>query len=91
MKGSSADGASLFMGAPLGEPGGGLPVGDPEYYERRALGTRTSLYGGSVGATWGRLVYWGFEIWLRGSGDGVSLSPWELCEGKLEGGPSRRP
>jgi len=55
------------MGAPLGEPGGGgslleTPVG----YERRTLGTETSLYGGSVGATWGGLIYWDFEIWLKG-------------------------
>jgi hypothetical protein len=28
--GGSADGASLSMGAPLAEPGGGLLVGDPE-------------------------------------------------------------
>jgi hypothetical protein len=25
----------------------------------------TSLNGGSVGATWGRLVYWDFKTWLR--------------------------
>jgi hypothetical protein len=49
-EGGSADGASLSMGAPLGEPGGGLLVEDPEGYERRALGTATSLYWGSVGA-----------------------------------------
>jgi hypothetical protein len=64
----SADGASLSMGAPLGEPGegGGLLVGDPEDYERRALVTGTSLYGGSVGATWGGLIYWDFKIRLKG-------------------------
>ena len=44
-------GISLSIGAPLGESGGGLLVGDPEGYERRALGMGTSLYGGSVGAT----------------------------------------
>ena len=26
----------------------------------------TSLYGGSVGAAWGGLIYWDFEIWLKG-------------------------
>jgi hypothetical protein len=45
---------------------GGVLVGDLEGYERRALGTRTSLYGGSVGATWGGLIYWDFMIWLKG-------------------------
>jgi hypothetical protein len=30
-----------------------------------ALGTGTSLYGGSVGATWGGLIYWDFKIWLK--------------------------
>jgi hypothetical protein len=45
---------------------GGLLVGDPKGYERRALGTGTSLYGGSVGATWGGLIYWDFKIWLKG-------------------------
>jgi hypothetical protein len=64
--GGYADGASLSMGAPLGERGGGLLVGDPKHYECRALGTGTSLYGGSVGATWGGLIYWDFKIWLRG-------------------------
>ena len=34
----------------------GLLVGDPEGYERRALGTGTSVYGGSVGAIWGGLI-----------------------------------
>jgi hypothetical protein len=77
------------MGAPLGEPGGGLPVGDPEYYRRRAQGTGTSLYGGSVGAAWGGLIYWDFKIWLKGFwGWSVSLSPWDFCEGNLEGGGS---
>ena len=47
----------------------------------------TSLYGGSVAATWGGLIYWDFEIWLKGLWRrSLSLSPWELCEGNLEGG-----
>jgi len=29
LKGGSVDGASLSMGAPLGEPGGGAPCGGP--------------------------------------------------------------
>jgi len=37
------------MGALLGETGGGSFVGGPEVYERKALGTEISLYGGSVG------------------------------------------
>jgi hypothetical protein len=32
--------------------------------------TGTSPYGGSVGATWGGLIYWDFKIWLKG--------PWRL-------------
>jgi hypothetical protein len=62
LKGGSADGASLSMGAPSGEPGGGHPVGDPEYYERRTLGMGASLHGGSVGAAWGGVIYWDFKI-----------------------------
>jgi hypothetical protein len=55
------------MGALLGEPGGGgFLVGDLEGYERRALGMGTSPYGGSVVATWCGLIYWDFEIWLKG-------------------------
>jgi hypothetical protein len=69
-RGGSADGASLSisvsMGAPLGEPGGGLLVGDPEVYKRRTLGMGTSLYGGSVGATWDGLICWDFKIWPKG-------------------------
>jgi hypothetical protein len=67
LKGGSVDRAPLSMVALLGEPGGGgLLVGNPEGYERRALGMGTSLYGGSVGGTWGGLIYWDFEIWLKG-------------------------
>jgi hypothetical protein len=60
-----AGGASLSMGAPVGKPGGGLLVEDPDGYERRALGTGTSLYGGSVRATCGGLIYWDFKIWMK--------------------------
>jgi len=65
--GGSADGASLSMGASLGEPEGGLLVGDPEGYERRALGTGTSLYGGFVGATCDGLIYWDFQDMAEGA------------------------
>jgi hypothetical protein len=52
----------------------GLTVGNPEYYERRALGMGTSLYVGSVGAACGGHIYWDFEIWLKGFwGGSVSL------------------
>jgi hypothetical protein len=38
------------MGTLLSESGeGGSPTGDPEGYERKALGTGISLYGGLVG------------------------------------------
>jgi hypothetical protein len=42
------------MEALLGDPGGGEGgsfVGDPQGYERKALGMGISLYGGSVGQT----------------------------------------
>jgi len=89
--GGSADGASLSVGAPLGESGGGLLVGDPEGYERRALGMGTSLYGGLC---WGNLG-WAYLLGLQDMAEGAlemeCLSPWELCEGNLEGAPSRGP
>jgi hypothetical protein len=90
-RGGSADGASLSMGAPLGKPGGELLVGNPEHYERRALGMGTSLYGVSAGATWGRFIYWDFEIWLKG------LWRWSVSlrgssvKGTWRGAPSRGP
>jgi len=91
LKGGCADWASLSMGALLGEPGGGLLVGDPEGYERRALRTGTSLYGGSVGATWGGLIYWDFEIWLKGLWRwSVSLHGSSM-KGTWRGAPSREP
>jgi hypothetical protein len=71
--GGSADGASLSMGAPLGEPGGGLLVGDPVM--KGGLQRREPLYMGAllgqpvVGSSTGTSRYG-----LRGSGDGVSLS-----------------
>jgi hypothetical protein len=62
------------MGSLLGEPGGGLFVGGPEGYERKALGTGISLYGGSVvqpgvGSSTGD-----FEIWLKGALEEECLS-----------------
>jgi len=66
-------------------------VGDPEGYERRALGTGTTLYGGSVGATWGGLIYWDFEIWLKGLwGWSVSLHE-SSVKGTGRGAPSQAP
>ena len=50
------------MGAPLGEPGGGLGgsfTKGPEDFERKALGMGISLHGGSVGATWSGFIYRG--------------------------------
>jgi len=50
MKGGSTDGESLSMGTPFrGTCRGGSFVGDPEGWERKALGTGISLYGGSLG------------------------------------------
>ena len=78
------------MGALLGEPGGGLLVGEPEGYERRALGTGTSIWRlcwGNLG--WAHLL--GLQDMAEGSLEMECLSPWELCEGNLEGVPSRGP
>jgi hypothetical protein len=40
-------GVSLYGSSVRGAWRGGLLVGDPRGYERKALGTGTSLYGGS--------------------------------------------
>jgi hypothetical protein len=77
------------MGTLLGKPvgGGGLLVGDPEAYERRALGTGTTLYGDSVGATWSGFLYWDFEVWLKGlQGWSVSLHG-SFVKGTWSGAP----
>jgi len=47
LKEGSGYGASSSMGALLQEPGRGSFAGDPEGYERKALGTGISLHGGS--------------------------------------------
>jgi len=69
----------------------GLLVGDPEGYERRALGTGSSLYGGSAGATCGWAHLLGLKDMAEGALEMVCLSPWELCEGNLVVAPSRGP
>jgi len=81
------------MGALLGEPGGeGSFFVGPVGYERKALGTGISLYGGSVGQPGVGSSTEDFEIWLKGNLEVKCLSLWELCEGNLEGGrPWRGP
>ena len=81
------------MGALLGEPGGeGSFIVSPVGYERKALGTGISLYGGSVGQPGVGSSSGDFEIWLKGNLEVECLSLWELCEGNLEGGrPCRGP
>ena len=93
MKGGSGNGASLSIGALLGEPGkGGSFSKGPEGYERKALGMGTSLHGGSVGQPGVGSSTEDFEIWLKGNLEVKCLSLWELCEGNLEGGrPWRGP
>jgi hypothetical protein len=50
LKEGSGYGASLSMGALLGEPGGGGSfAGGPEGHERKALGMGTSLIGAQLG------------------------------------------
>jgi hypothetical protein len=64
----------------------------PEGYERKALGTGISLYGGSVGQTGVGSSTEDFEMWLKRDLEVECLSMWELYEGNLEGGrPCRGP
>jgi len=86
LKGGSTDRAFLSMGAPFrGTWRGGSFVGDPECYERKALGTAVSLYGGSLGNLgWANL--WGLRDMAEGALGMECLSPWGFCEGNLEGG-----
>ena len=83
-------GASLY-GSSVRETWRGVLVGDPEGYERRALGTGSSLYGGSAGATCGWAHLLGLKDMAEGALEMVCLSPWELCEGNLVVAPSRGP
>jgi len=66
---------------------GGSSVGEPISYERKALGMGISLYGGSVWATWGGLIYWDFEIWLKGALRMECLSLWGSVKGTWREGP----
>ena len=58
----------------------------PEGYERKALGTGISLYGGSVGQSGVGSSAGDYLIWLKGALEVECLSLWEFCEGNLEGG-----
>jgi len=86
LKGGSVDGASLSMGAPLGKTGGGAPHWGPQILRKEGSRDRNlSIWGlcrGSLG--------WAHLLGLQDMAEGVlgmeCLSPWELCEGNLEGG-----
>jgi len=91
--GGSADGVSLSMGAPLGEPGGG---GGPPCWGPRRLWKEGSRDGNlSIwGLCWDNLG-WAHLLGLQHMAEGAlemeCLSPWELCEGNLEGASSWGP
>jgi hypothetical protein len=55
-------------------------------YERKALGTGTSLQVGSVEQPGVGSTTRDFERWLKGALGLGCLSLWELCEGNLKGG-----
>jgi hypothetical protein len=76
---------SLSTGAHCGGPPGRASLLGTLGYERKALETGISLYGGlvrqpGVGSSTGD-----FELWLKGALEVGHLSLWELCEGNLEG------
>jgi hypothetical protein len=55
-------------------------------YERKALGTRISPHGGSVGQTGVGSSTGDFKRRLKGALEVERLSLWDFCEGNLEGG-----
>jgi hypothetical protein len=69
-----------------GGVGGGSCARGPEGYERKALWTGISLYGGSGGQSGVGSSTRDFEIWLKGALGVECLSLWDLCKGNLEGG-----
>ena len=85
LKEGSSYGASLSMGALLGELGGGLLCWGPCSYERKVLEMGNSLHGGSDGQPGVGLSTGDSERWLKGALLMEHLSLWELCEGNLEG------
>jgi hypothetical protein len=80
------NGASLSEEAHCDGPRGRAPLLGTLGYERKALGTGISLYGGSEGQPGVGLSTGDFERWLKGALEVGRLSLWELCEGYLEGG-----
>ena len=93
MKGGSGNGASLSIGARLGEPGrGGSFAKGPKGHESKALGMGITLHGSSAGQPGVGSSTGDFEMWLKGALGMECLSLWKLCEGNLEGGlPYWRP
>jgi len=75
------------MGAPLGEPGGGCLLGTSNIMKGGSRDGNLSIWG----LCWGSLG-WAHLLGLRDMAEGVLgmeyLSPWEFCEGNLEGGAS---
>jgi len=82
-EGGSRNGASLSEEAQSRGPHGRAPLLGTMGYERKALGM-----GGLSWTTCSGLIYQG--LWRRLKEalevEHLSLSPWELCEGNLEGG-----
>jgi hypothetical protein len=88
LKEGSGHGASLciygsFLRGTL--RGGGYFARAPEVYERKALRTGISLYGGSVRQPGMGLSTGDFDRWLKGALEVERPSLWDVCEGNLEG------
>jgi hypothetical protein len=66
LKECSGYGASLPVGAMLGNLEGVSFARGPEGYERKALETATSLHGGSIGQLGVGSSTREFDIWLKG-------------------------
>jgi len=83
LKGGFGNGASLSIGALLGEPGGGGSFAEgPEGYKRKAVGMGISLNGGSVGQPGVDLSTRDCEIWLKGA---LKVECLSLCGSFVKG------
>jgi hypothetical protein len=65
--------------------GGGSFSKVPEGYERKTLGTGTSLHGGSAGQPGVGSSTGDFQIWLTGALEVECPSLWKLCKENLKG------
>ena len=83
LKRGSGNGASLSLGALLGEPGGGgSSAKDPVGYERKALGMGIYLHGDSAGQPGVGSSTGDFEIWLKGA---LEVEFFSLCGSFVKG------